>query len=183
MPFTFTPLPGLPDVTVVEPRLFPDGRGYFLEYYRESDFKKAGINEHFCQDNHSRSTRGVLRGLHYQLPPHAQGKLVRCVVGEIFDVIADVRKSSPTFGRWDSLILSAENRKMLYVPPGFAHGFYTMSEVAEMTYKVTAEYCRASERGVIWNDPDLGVAWPSAEVSLSEKDTVYPPLARAEVFP
>jgi len=183
MPFTFTPLSGLPDVTVIEPRVFPDGRGFFLEAYKESDFKKFGIDERFRQDNHSCSTKGVLRGLHYQMPPHAQGKLVRCIVGEIFDVVADVRRSSSTFGKWRAIVLSAHNKKMLYVPPGFAHGFYTISDIAEITYKVTAEYCRESERGVIWNDITLGVAWPSTEVSLSDKDLVYPPLCEAEVFP
>ena len=182
MPFVFSPLPGLPDVKVVEPRVFPDGRGFFLESYKESDFLKAGIDARFRQDNHSRSTRGVLRGLHYQMTPYAQGKLVRCATGEIFDVVVDVRRSSPTFGKWASVVLSADNKKMLYVPPGFAHGFYTISEIVDLNYKVTEEYCRESERGLMWNDPAIGIMWPSGDFLLSDKDMGYPPLGEAEVF-
>jgi dTDP-4-dehydrorhamnose 3,5-epimerase len=172
----------MPDVILIEPRLFPDPRGFFFESYKKSEFHRAGIDADFVQDNHSRSTYGVLRGLHYQIPPFAQGKLVRCISGAIWDVVVDVRRSSATFGRWVSLELSAGNRRILYVPPGFAHGFLTLSEVAEIVYKVSAEYSAAHDRGILWNDPEIGIEWPFSDVILSEKDTKNPKLSDAAVF-
>jgi dTDP-4-dehydrorhamnose 3,5-epimerase len=169
--FTETPIPGL---LVVEPRVFPDGRGFFLETYKDSEFRAAGIPGPFLQDNQSGSVRGVLRGLHYQDPPHAQGKLVRVIRGAVWDVAADLRKDSPTYSKWFGLELSEENRLMLYVPPGFAHGYLTLSDTAEFQYKCTAEYNKAAEGGLRWDDPDLRIDWPSRDVQVSEKDAVLP---------
>jgi len=180
MPFTFTPLT-IPDVILIEPRVFADSRGYFLETYRYSDFAAHGIGEVFVQDNHSRSTRGVLRGLHFQHPPKAQGKLVRTVRGAIFDVAADIRPGSPTFGRWVGEMLSDENQRMLYIPPGFAHGFVVLSDMADVTYKVTADYAPECDSGVIWNDPTLAIAWPVATPLLSAKDAALPALQQADI--
>jgi dTDP-4-dehydrorhamnose 3,5-epimerase len=179
MSFTFEKLSIL-GLVIVAPRVFPDGRGFFLEAYKYSDFAANGIDEHFIQDNHSRSSKGVLRGLHYQLPPFAQGKLVRCIYGEIFDVAVDIRKSSPTFGKWIGMKLSSENNKMLYIPKGFAHGFVVTSNEAEVYYKCTAEYKPSNERGIIWNDPDLNIDWPLKQPVLSEKDSRYPKFEDAE---
>ena len=181
MPFSFSETT-LPEVQLIEPRVFPDDRGFFLEYYKKSDFVANGITENFVQDNHSRSTRGVLRGMHYQLNPAAQGKLVRCIYGEIWDVAIDIRRSSSDFGKWVGYSLSSENKRMLYIPPGFAHGFLTLSEVAEITYKVTTEYNPKCDRGIIWDDPQVGITWPSADVLVSAKDAGLPPLKEAEVF-
>ena len=181
MPVTFTNT-DLPGVILVEPRVFPDERGFFLEYYKQSEFTENGIVEPFVQDNHSRSTKGVLRGLHYQLPPSAQGKLVRCIQGKIWDVAIDIRRSSPHFGCWVGYNLSAENKRMLYLPPGFAHGFITLSDMAEITYKVTAEYDSEQDRGILWNDAQIAIDWPITDVQVSTKDEVLPPLSRAEVF-
>jgi dTDP-4-dehydrorhamnose 3,5-epimerase len=173
LPFNFkkTPIEGL---IVIEPRAFPDGRGFFMETYKESDFLAAGIPGPFVQDNHSRSVRGVLRGLHYQNPPHAQGKLVRVVRGAVWDAAVDLREGSPTYLRWYGLELSEENRLMMYVSPGFAHGYLTLSDIAEFQYKCTAEYDKAAEGGVRWDDPDLAIEWPSADVQVSEKDEKLP---------
>lgn len=179
MSFTFEKLSIL-GLVIITPKIFPDGRGFFLESYKYSDFAENGINEYFTQDNHSRSAKGVLRGLHYQLEPYAQGKLVRCLEGEIFDVAVDIRKSSPTFGKWFSVKLSAENNKMLYIPKGFAHGFVVISDEAEVYYKCTAEYRPSSERGIIWNDSNLNIDWPVKEPVLSEKDSRYPKFREAE---
>lgn len=179
MPFTFRPL-AIPDVVLVTARIFPDERGAFLETYQRSAFVAHGITLPFVQDNHSRSVQGVLRGLHFQRPPHAQGKLVRAVVGEIFDVAVDLRRGSPTYGRWVAEVLSAEGGTMLYIPPGFAHGFYTLSPVAEVHYKATAEYAPAAEGGIIWDDPDLAIPWPAGAVRLSPKDAVLPRLREVE---
>lgn len=179
MPFTFTPL-NIPDVIRIEPRVFADPRGYFLETYKYSDFAAHGIGEAFVQDNHSRSTRGVLRGLHFQHPPKAQGKLVRAVRGVIFDVAADIRSGSPTFGRWVGEILSDENQRMLYIPPGFAHGFVVLSDIADVTYKVTAEYAPDYDSGIIWHDPTLAIQWPVAAPLISAKDAALPPLIEAD---
>ncbi|MBI2091744.1 MAG: dTDP-4-dehydrorhamnose 3,5-epimerase [Deltaproteobacteria bacterium] len=179
MSFTFEKL-SIPGLVIITPKVFPDGRGFFLESYKYSDFAENGINEYFTQDNHSRSAKGVLRGLHYQLEPYAQGKLVRCLEGEIFDVAVDIRKSSPTFGKWFSVKLSAENNKMLYIPKGFAHGFVVISDEAEVYYKCTAEYRPSSERGIIWNDSNLNIDWPVKEPVLSEKDSRYPKFREAE---
>lgn len=163
----------IPDVILIEPRVFGDDRGFFLESFNKKQFVQAtDVEIDFVQDNHSRSIKGVLRGLHYQLPPKAQGKLVRVVVGEVFDVAVDIRKDSPTFGNWVGEYLSAENKKQLWIPPGFAHGFLTVSETSEFLYKTTNYYSQADERCIRWDDPEIGIEWPSAgEISLSEKDS------------
>jgi len=179
MPFTFKRLE-IPEIILVEPKVFHDERGFFMETYKYSDFATFGIAEHFVQDNHSRSVKGVLRGLHYQNPPKAQGKLVRVVVGEIFDVGIDIRRGSPTYGKWVGEILSAENKRMLYIPPGFAHGFCVLSDVAEVLYKTTAEYAPECEAGIIWNDPGIGIEWPIKCPILSPKDAKWPTLAKAD---
>jgi len=179
MPFTFTSL-RIPDVILVQPRVFPDARGFFLETYKYSDFAANGITETFVQDNHSRSARGVLRGLHYQNPPGAQGKLVRAARGVIFDVAVDIRPDSATFGQWVGEILSDENHHMLYIPPGFAHGFLTLSDVADVSYKATAEYAPELDSGVIWNDPTIAIQWPAQTPILSPKDAALPRLSEAD---
>jgi dTDP-4-dehydrorhamnose 3,5-epimerase len=159
----------IPDVLILEPKVFGDQRGFFLETWRRELFEQAGIPD-FVQDNHSKSSRGVLRGLHYQLQ-QPQGKLVRVVQGEVFDVAVDLRRSSPTFGQWVGEILNTDNKRALYVPPGFAHGFYVLSETAEVTYKCTSYYAPQFERSLLWNDPAVGIAWPAGpEPLLSEKD-------------
>ena len=165
----------LPGVVVIEPKRFGDSRGFFLETYREDILKEAGITQPFVQDNHSRSTYGVLRGLHYQLQ-QPQGKLVRVARGEVFDVAVDVRQGSPTFGEWYGAILDEESMRMMYVPPGFAHGFVVLSEVADFIYKCTDYYHPQSEQGILWNDPDVGIEWPITEVELSDKDQTNPRL-------
>lgn len=173
----------IPEVLIIEPRVFQDDRGFFLESYNTKAFAdKAGIVGEFVQDNHSRSTQNVLRGLHYQIE-QAQGKLVRAVVGSIFDVAVDIRKQSPTFGRSVSCVLSAENKRMLWVPPGFAHGFLVMSEVAEVLYKATDYYAPQHERCILWNDPDLAINWAlSAQPILSSKDQAGKPFKLADVY-
>lgn len=181
MPFAFEPL-ALPEVILVKPRIFPDDRGFFLETHKESEFRPAGITGPFVQDNHSRSTRGVLRGLHYQLPPRAQGKLVGVVTGAIWDVAVDLRRASPTFGRWVAAELTEENGHRLWVPPGFGHGFVTLSDVADVYYKCTDEYAPDLEKGVRWDDPDLAVAWPLTDVQVSARDEQLPMLGGAEIF-
>lgn len=162
----------IPDVLLLEPKVFGDERGFFFESYNRHSFREAtGIDVDFVQDNHSRSVKGVLRGLHYQLPPKAQGKLVRVVVGEVFDVAVDIRKGSPTFGKWVSEVLSAENRRQMWIPPGFAHGFLTLSENAEFLYKTTEYYSPEHERCILWRDAAVGVVWPSNVAPvLSAKD-------------
>jgi dTDP-4-dehydrorhamnose 3,5-epimerase len=177
MPFTFTKLE-LPGVLLIEPRVFADARGFFMETFRRSDYEAAGLPAAFVQENHSRSTRGTLRGLHYQRPPKAQGKLVRVIAGEIFDVAVDVRPGSPTFGRWVGATLSAQNRRMLYVPPWCAHGFCVTSDEAEVDYKTTAEYAPELEGGAMWNDPGLAIAWPTAAPLLSDRDRRWPALVQ-----
>lgn len=172
----------LPEVLVIEPRVFGDERGYFFESYNRRTLQNLGIEQEFVQDNHSRSVRHVLRGLHYQIQ-QPQGKLVRVVVGEVFDVAVDLRRSSPNFGRWAGLNLSAENKRMLWVPPGFAHGFLVLSEVAEFLYKTTDYWAKEHERTLLWNDPELGIAWPTdAPPILSGKDAAGLPLSRAEHY-
>lgn len=151
-----------------------------MEVYKRSDFAAAGIPEHFVQDNHSRSAKGVLRGLHYQKEPQAQGKLVRCLFGAVFDVAVDIRKGSPSYGKWFGAELTGENRKMLYVPPGFAHGFLTLSDTADVLYKCTAEYAPRHDRGIIWNDPDIGIRWSITAPVLSGKDIEHPRLRDAD---
>jgi dTDP-4-dehydrorhamnose 3,5-epimerase len=171
----------IPEVLVLEPKVFGDHRGFFLETYRREVFDEAGIPD-FVQDNHSRSSRGVLRGLHYQIE-QPQGKLVRAVQGEVFDVAVDLRRSSPTFGQWVGELLSADNKRALYVPPGFAHGFYVLSETAEVTYKCTTYYAPQFERSLLWNDPDVGIVWPEGpEPLLSDKDRLALRLADAEIY-
>ena len=175
MPFNFKRYESIPEVMIIEPRIFSDERGWFAETYKKRDFVAQGINSTFVQDNHSRSTsRGILRGLHFQDEPAAQGKLVRCIVGEIFDVAVDIRKGSPTYGQWVSATLSAENRAMIWVPLGFAHGVLTMTEIAEISYKVTSEYSPSHDRGVRWNDTAIGIKWPVANPILSKKDAEAP---------
>ena len=177
----------IPDVVVIEPRVFGDERGFFFESYNEQSFAdKAGITLKFVQDNHSRSVKGVLRGLHYQIE-QTQGKLVRAAVGSVYDVAVDIRKSSPTFGQWVGCILSAENKKQLWVPPGFAHGFVVVSDVAEVLYKATDFYAPQHERSILWNDPTIGIEWPmdllgDSDVILSQKDQAGKLLQEAEVF-
>ncbi len=179
MPFIFQPL-DIPEIILIEPRRFEDTRGFFMETYKYSDFLRNGIQEHFVQDNYSRSVRGVLRGLHYQRNPHAQGKLVQCIRGKIFDVAVDIRKGSPTFMQWISTELSEENNRMFYVPPGFAHGFVVISDIADVIYKCTKEYSPEDDRGIIWNDPDIQIQWPIQEPVLSEKDSRHPLLRDAD---
>jgi len=175
---------GIPDVLLIEPKVYADERGFFYESFNENRFRKAtGLDVRFVQDNHSRSVRGVLRGLHYQLPPAAQGKLVRCVAGEVFDVAVDIRKSSPTFGQWVGEYLSAENKRQLWIPAGFAHGFLTLSESAEFLYKTTGYYAPDCERILLWSDPDLAIAWPlHGKPRLAAKDAAGKTLAQVEVF-
>nr|WP_297474155.1 dTDP-4-dehydrorhamnose 3,5-epimerase [Persephonella sp.] len=184
MPFEFVKT-DIPDVVLIEPKVFGDDRGFFMEFYKKSDFEKAGIDTDFVQDNHSRSIKGVLRGLHYQKEPFSQGKLVRCIKGSIFDVAVDIRKGSPTFGRWVGFELSEENKYMLWIPKGFAHGFLTLSDEAEVIYKVSgAEYSPQHEAGIIWNDKDLNINWPLDQIEdvlLSEKDKKLPSLKDADI--
>ena len=174
----------IPEVILFEPRLFGDDRGYFFESFNERVFLEAvGKKYEFVQDNHSRSGRGVLRGLHYQLPPNAQGKLVRVVAGEVFDVAVDIRKGSPTFGRWVGEILSESNKRQLWIPPGFAHGFVTLSDSAEFLYKTTDFYAPNAERCIQWNDLDIGIRWPyDGTPVLSMKDAKGPSLKRLELL-
>ena len=179
MPFQFHRLE-IPDIVLVEAQSFGDHRGYFLETYRMSSFSTNGISDAFVQDNLSHSHHGVLRGLHYQNHPKAQGKLVTVLKGEIFDVAVDIRKGSLTYGRWVGMTLSADCYRMLYVPVGFAHGFCVMSEEATVSYKATEEYAPDLERGIAWNDPDIGIRWPIESPILSAKDAQLPLLNEAD---
>ena len=180
MPFAFSRLE-IPGVVLVDPKVFGDERGFFMETYKMPDFAAAGIAESFVQDNHSRSARGVLRGLHYQNPPFAQGKLVRVVRGEVFDVAVDIRRGSPTWGRWLGVVLSEESKKSLYIPAGLAHGFCVLSDIAEVVYKTTNVYSAESEAGIIWNDKDLKIDWPVERPVLSDKDAAFPALKDADI--
>lgn len=182
MPCAFTRL-GLEGLVLVEPRSFADGRGWFMETYKKSEFAANGISADFVQDNHSYSAKGVVRGLHWQLSPHAQGKLVRAVGGTIWDVAVDLRPGSPSYGKWEGVELSGDNRRMLWIPPGFAHGFVCLSDSVHLLYKCTAEYCKAAEGGVRWDDPDLAIAWPIKDAEVSEKDASLPFLKDARLFP
>lgn len=159
----------LPGVIVIEPKIFGDKRGFFLETYREDVLQDTGVDTHFVQDNHSHSKKGVLRGLHYQMQ-HMQGKLVRVVTGSVFDVAVDIRHDSPTFGDWYGTQLDEDNMRMMYVPPGFAHGFVVLSETTDFLYKCTDYYHHESEQGIAWDDPDIGIKWPISDVTLSDKD-------------
>lgn len=175
----------IPDVLIIEPQVFGDHRGFFMETWSRKKFQEAGLNFDFVQDNHSSSVKGTLRGLHYQTV-NTQGKLVRVTVGKVFDVAVDIRRSSPTFGKWAGEILSAENRKMFWVPPGFAHGFLVLSDIAEFQYKCTDFYNPAHEKCIVWNDPQLNIAWPlesGQQLILSEKDKAGRSFVEAEVFP
>ena len=172
----------IPDVFIIAPKVFGDERGFFMESYNQRAMQALGLNQEFVQDNHSRSTHGVLRGLHYQIE-QPQGKLVRVVVGEVFDVAVDIRRSSSTFGKWVGMKLSAENKHMAWIPPGFAHGFYVTSEHAEFLYKTTDYYAPNHERTLSWNDPAIGIQWPlMGEPKLSDKDRAGLTLMQAETF-
>ena len=174
-----TPL-NVPDVLLIEPRIFEDPRGFFYESYSEKEFAELGIHTKFVQDNHSRSSRGVLRGLHFQIAPKEQAKLVRVVRGEVFDVAVDIRKNSKTFGQHVDVTLSEENRRMLYVPAGFAHGYCVLRDGTELLYKTSDFYSPEHDRGIMWNDPDLHIPWPklTGDYILSEKDKKHPPLSQ-----
>jgi len=174
----------IPDIILFEPKVFSDDRGFFFESFNQNDFEKiAGISPTFVQDNHSKSTKGVLRGLHYQLHPKAQGKLIRAIQGEIFDVVVDIRKDSPTFGQWHGEVLSADNKKQLWIPLGFAHGFLTLSESAEVLYKSTDFYAHEFEMCIAWNDTEIGIEWPlHGEPILSNKDQNGLSLSNAKAF-
>lgn len=174
-----TPLPG---VLIIEPRVFSDDRGFFLETWNAERFHEAGLPREFVQDNQSRSRKGVLRGLHYQLP-NPQGKLVRCTRGSVFDVAVDIRTGSPDFGRWFGTELSEENFRMMWVPEGFAHGFCALTENTEVLYKCTAPYDGAADRSILWNDPAIGIEWPVTTPTLSPKDAAAPRLADAPHLP
>lgn len=177
MPFTFERL-AIPGVLLIEPKVFGDARGFFMETYKQSDFEAVGIGSSIVQENHSMSERGILRGLHYQTDEYAQAKLVRVVVGEIFDVAVDIRVGSPTRGKWVGVTLSRDNRRMLYVPPTCAHGFYVLSETAEVVYKTSTEYAPAHESGIKWDDPAIGITWPLVSApQLSARDKSWPPFS------
>jgi dTDP-4-dehydrorhamnose 3,5-epimerase len=176
MPFTFKPT-ALPGVTIIEPTVFEDHRGFFMETYRKSEFAAAGIDVEFVQDNQSRSVQGTLRGLHLQRPPRAQAKLVRVLEGEVFDVAADVRLDSPTYGQWVSVVLSSENRRSVFIPAGYAHGFCVVSAQAQILYMTSDEYAPNLEWGVRWDDPLLAIPWPCEAPRLSERDQRWAYLA------
>jgi len=182
MPYTVTPT-ALPDVLILEPKVFGDARGFFFESFNQRDFAQAtGLDVQFVQDNHSKSAKGVLRGLHYQIE-HPQGKLVRVTQGEVFDVAVDLRRNSPTFGRWDGVILSADNKRQLWIPPGFAHGFVVTSDSAEFLYKTTDYWYAEFERSLLWCDPTVGVNWPIQGVPLlAAKDAAALSLAQVQTF-
>lgn len=181
MPFEFRRHADIPDVVLIQPKAFGDDRGWFQESYKRTDFERFGIRGEFRQDSHSRSTvRGVIRGLHYQLNPVAQGKLVRCSAGGVYDVAVDIRKGSPTYGRWVGVELTAENRTIVWVPEGFAHAVCTVTDHAEVLYKSTAEYSPPLERSIRWDDPALGIVWPVKPPVLAPKDAAAPLLADAE---
>ena len=176
MPFKFINTQ-IDSLLIIEPRVFADERGFFMETYKQSDFKAEGINETFTQDNHSRSSKGVLRGLHFQSEPHAQGKLVRVIKGAVWDVAVDLRESSPTYKQWYGIGITEENHKMFYIPPGFAHGFLTLTDNTHFLYKCTAEYAQQSDGGIRWDDPEIGIKWPLEPGQIpdvSKKDAELP---------
>jgi dTDP-4-dehydrorhamnose 3,5-epimerase len=175
----------IPEVMVIEPRVFGDERGFFMESFKQNLFDElTGTSHPFVQDNHSRSARGVLRGLHYQLPPHAQGKLVRVTQGSVFDVAVDIRRGSPSFGKWVGVELSGENHRQFWIPPGFAHGFLVLSELADFLYKTTGYYAPSAERSIRWDDAQLKIEWPDIGMApiVSAKDAEGVPFEQAEVF-
>jgi len=180
MEIQITPIEGL---IIITPKVFSDDRGYFMETYHADRYKEAGLPASFVQDNESKSTRGVIRGLHYQLNPYSQGKLVRVIKGSVFDVAVDLRKNSPTFGQWYGVELTAENKKQFFIPQGFAHGFSVLSDVAIFTYKCDQYYNPQQERGIIYNDPDLNIDWkiPDSEAIVSEKDKKNKSLREADI--
>ena len=174
MPFEFRKT-ALKDVQLIIPKVFEDERGFFLESFKKSDFEAGGIFDEFNQDNHSKSSKGVIRGLHFQLPPKEQAKIVRCIKGAVFDYAVDLRKTSPSFKKWAGFLLSEENKHMLYIPAGFAHGFKTLSDTAEIFYKASNEYSKEHERGICWNDPDINIDWQlDFKPLLSKKDAQMP---------
>lgn len=173
----------IPDLLIIEPKVFRDDRGWFMESFNQEAFDAAlGKHVSFVQDNHSLSQKGVLRGLHFQRPPHAQGKLVRVISGRIWDVAVDIRRSSPFFGKWIGLDLNAENKRQFWIPPGFAHGFLTLSDTAEVLYKATSLYHAPSEGSIAWNDPQLAIEWAERSPVLAAKDAAAPLLEKSEVF-
>ena len=177
-----TPL-AIPDVLLIEPQVFGDDRGFFFESFNQELFEKAiGRKINFVQDNHSKSVKGVLRGLHYQLPPKAQGKLVRVIQGEVFDVVVDIRRSSPTFGKWVGEIISSDNKKQLWIPEGFAHGFLTLTDTAEFLYKTTEFYSKEHEQAIQWSDKKIGIEWPTDKPLLSAKDRAAKLFSDASYF-
>jgi dTDP-4-dehydrorhamnose 3,5-epimerase len=178
--FTTAPIPG---IFIIEPKVFSDDRGFFMEFYNKDGFAENGFTDLFIQDNHSRSKKGVIRGLHYQINPAPMGKLVKCVSGKIFDVGVDIRKGSPAFGKWFGDILSGENHKMFYFPPGFAHGFLALEDDTEVIYACTGVYSAENERAILWNDPDVGIKWPIdlvGKVIVSERDRKHPGIKNCE---
>ena len=181
MPFTFTPL-SIPDIILIKPKIFPDERGFFSESFKSSDFQKFNLPAHFVQDNFSISKKDVIRGLHYQKEPKAQGKLVTVFKGSVWDVAVDIRSQSPTFLKWAAAELSDENHNMLYIPPGFAHGFISLTDDVHLLYKCTNEYDPQSDAGIRWNDPDIAISWPIDNPIVSAKDAALPFLKQAEIF-
>ena len=181
MPFTFIQSE-LPGIVIIEPKIFFDERGFFYESYKYSDFSKNGIDVNFVQDNHSLSSKGVLRGMHFQMNPRAQGKLVRVIKGIILDVVIDIRSNSDFFKNWFSIELSDENRKMLYIPPGFAHGFLTITDDVHLVYKCTEEYFPEYDAGIRWDDPDINIRWPIKKPIVSDKDKELPFLKNINIF-
>lgn len=180
MPFTFQRL-DIPEVVLIKPQVFHDDRGFLMETYKAPDFAAFGIRDSFVQENHSCSFKNVIRGLHYQNPPFEQAKLIRVIRGRIFDVAVDIRKGSPTWGKWVAVILSEESRESLYIPPGFAHGFCVLSEAAEVIYKTTNVYSPECEGGIAWNSPEIKIDWPIRAPILSRRDASLPSLAQADV--
>ena len=180
MPFIFQKL-AIPDVMLIEPKVYSDPRGFFVETYKKSEFIKNGIDDVFVQDNWSHSIKGTLRGLHFQHPPKAQAKLVMVLKGKVFDVAVDIRKKSPTYGKWVGETLSDQKAQMLYIPAGFAHGFCVLSDEADFVYKVSNEYAKELDSGIFWNDPEIGIDWPISEPLLSEKDMALPLLRNADL--
>lgn len=181
MAFLFVRL-DIPDVVLITPTRFADDRGFFMETYKKSKFVKAGIPSEFCQDNCSESRKGVVRGLHYQLEPAAQGKLLRALSGSLYEVAVDIRKGSPSFGKWTGALLSADKGSILWIPPGFAAGVVALEDRSQLAYKTTGEYSKPHERGILWNDPDIGIRWPGSFASpiVSDKDRIHPRLREAE---
>ena len=179
MPFKFTKLE-IPEVLIIEPTVLKDERGFFMEGFKYSEFQKNGISFNILQENLSHSKKNVLRGLHYQLKEAAQGKLICAVWGSLFDVAIDLRIGSPSYGKWVGVTLSRENRKMIWIPPGFAHGFLALEDDTEILYKTTGEYSQEKERGIIWNDPTIGIKWPFKNPLLSKRDRNLPTLDKAE---